>query len=200
MRIWFLRLKRCRGKPTLMIIWCATSRVSISPPRPSSATTAASGLRAPPSLRSSSSLSLSLSKFFSDFFGFVFQNSVRSGCFSWSIFIFLIFFFFYWSLWRIGVFESVCFLGNFYREMFYTLIRLISWGSGCHWSSAIDLDGINVIWFWICRNFRFWIRDFSVKFVGLERKILNFTILFFSLYWIWFPTMDWLTKLVWSLN
>ena len=120
MRIWFLRLKRCRGKLTLMIIWCATSRVSISPPRPSSAMTAASGPRAPPSLRSSLSLSLSLSlsKFFQIFFGFDFQNSVRSGCFSCSIFIFLNFFlkFFYWSMWRIGFFESVCFLGKFYQE------------------------------------------------------------------------------------
>ena len=187
MRIWFLRLKRCRGKPTLMIIWCATSRVSISPPRPSSAMTAASGPRAPPSLRSSLSLSLSLSKFFQIFFGFDFQNSVRSGCFSCSIFIFLNFFLnFFIDLCGELVFLNLfVFLENFIRKMLYTLIRLISWGSGCHCSSAIDLDGINVIWFWICRNFRFWFRDFSVKFVGLERKfwILRF---FFSLYWFGF--------------
>ena len=140
MRIWFLRLKRCRGKPTLMIIWCATSRVSISPPRPSSATTAASGLRAPPSLRSSSSLSLSLSKFFSDFFGFDFQNSVRSGCFSCSIFIFLNFFsfFFYWSMWRIGVFESVCFLGKFYQE------------------NVLYLDPSHILRIWMSLKFRNW--------------------------------------------
>ena len=124
------------------------------------------------------SLSLSLSKFFQIFFGFDFQNSVRSGCFSCSIFIFLNFFLnFFIDLCGELVFLNLfVFLENFIRKMLYTLIRLISWGSGCHCSSAIDLDGINVIWFWICRNFRFWFRDFSVKFVGLERKfwILRF--------------------------
>ena len=133
------------------------------------------------------SLSLSLSKFFQIFFGFDFQNSVRSGCFSCSIFIFLNFFLnFFIDLCGELVFLNLfVFLENFIRKMLYTLIRLISWGSGCHCSSAIDLDGINVIWFWICRNFRFWFRDFSVKFVGLERKfwILRF---FFSLYWFGF--------------
>ena len=42
-------------------------------------------------------------------------------------------------MWWIGVFESVCFL----RKCFFTLISLISWGSGF----VIDLDGINEIYF-----------------------------------------------------
>lgn len=42
---------KCRGKPTLMITWCATSTATTLHPRPSSVTMAASGLRAKLSLR-----------------------------------------------------------------------------------------------------------------------------------------------------
>ena len=58
--------RRCRGKPTSMIISCAKSKAITSPPQPSSATTAAFGPRALLSLRSSS-------LFFFSFFSFLFS-------------------------------------------------------------------------------------------------------------------------------
>lgn len=53
-------IRKCRGRRTSTITWCATSTATIWPPRPSSATTVVCGPRAPPSLRFSLILQLSL--------------------------------------------------------------------------------------------------------------------------------------------
>ena len=142
MRIWFLRLKRCRGKPTLMIIWCATSRVSISPPRPSSATTAASGPRAPPSLRSSLSLSLSLSlNFFRFFLVLIFRIrldlvvSVVRFLFFWIFFkIFLLIYvenwFFWICLFSWKILSGKCFIPwsvSFLEDLDVTVVPQLIW-------------------------------------------------------------------------
>ena len=147
-------------------------------------------------------LSLSLSKFFQIFFGFDFQNSVRSGCFSCSIFIFLNFFLnFFIDLCGELVFLNLfVFSENFIRKMF-----------DIPWSVPFleDLDVTVVpqlIWMELM-----WFDFESVEILGFGFGIFLWNLLdwrgnfefydfifFFVL--IWFPMMDWLTKLVWPLN